>query len=177
MVEPPLYQVAIAANPEPALASAPEPGSAVCGSGDTLDSAGRCGVGHPLASQWSGASRPQRPRPPGERVPQGADHDGDGVWPDSERCEILLWRLGERESAADWGAFLEVLEAQGIRGVQGLRRSSMTGARGPFLPCRRSGWGPSGNAASSTDAATSPEPFASATASPPGRADLSRYAT
>jgi transposase-like protein len=44
-----------------------------------------------------------------------------GVWPDSERCEILLWRLGKSESAEEWVAFLELLEAQGIRGAQGLR--------------------------------------------------------
>jgi hypothetical protein len=44
-----------------------------------------------------------------------------GVWPDSDRREILLWRLGESESAEAWVAFLELLEAQGIRGAQGLR--------------------------------------------------------
>ena len=44
-----------------------------------------------------------------------------GVWPDSDRREILLWRLGESESTAEWVAFLELLEAQGIRGAQGLR--------------------------------------------------------
>jgi transposase-like protein len=44
-----------------------------------------------------------------------------GVWPDSDRREILLWRLGESESAEEWVAFLELLEAQGIRGAQGLR--------------------------------------------------------
>jgi putative transposase len=44
-----------------------------------------------------------------------------GVWPDSDRREILLWRLGESESSAEWVAFLELLEAQGIRGAQGLR--------------------------------------------------------
>lgn len=44
-----------------------------------------------------------------------------GVWPDSDRREILRWRLGESESAEEWVAFLELLEAQGIRGAQGLR--------------------------------------------------------
>lgn len=44
-----------------------------------------------------------------------------GVWPASDRREILLWRLGESESAEEWVAFLELLEAQGIRGAQGLR--------------------------------------------------------
>lgn len=44
-----------------------------------------------------------------------------GIWPDTDRCEILSWRLGESESAEEWVAFLEVLEAQGIRGAEGLR--------------------------------------------------------
>lgn len=44
-----------------------------------------------------------------------------GVWPDSERREILLWQLGASESTEEWGAFLELLEAQGIRGAEGLR--------------------------------------------------------
>lgn len=44
-----------------------------------------------------------------------------GVWPDSDRREILLWRLGESESAEEWIAFLEILEARGMRGAQGLR--------------------------------------------------------
>jgi transposase-like protein len=43
-----------------------------------------------------------------------------GVWPDSDRCEILFWRLGESESAEEWVKFLEILEAQGIRGENGL---------------------------------------------------------
>jgi transposase-like protein len=44
-----------------------------------------------------------------------------GVWPDSDRCEILLWRQGESESAEEWVKFLEILEAQGIRGQNGLK--------------------------------------------------------
>jgi len=44
-----------------------------------------------------------------------------GVWPDSDRRQILLWRLGESESAVEWITFLELLEAQGIRGKNGLR--------------------------------------------------------
>ena len=44
-----------------------------------------------------------------------------GVWPDSDRCEILCWRLGESESAEEWVKFLEILEAQGIRGENGLK--------------------------------------------------------
>lgn len=44
-----------------------------------------------------------------------------GVWPDTNRREVLLWRLGESESTEEWVAFLELLEAQGIRGAEGLR--------------------------------------------------------
>lgn len=42
-----------------------------------------------------------------------------GVWPDSDRCEILSWYQGE--SAGEWVKFLETLEAQGICGQNGLR--------------------------------------------------------
>jgi hypothetical protein len=44
-----------------------------------------------------------------------------GVWPDEDRCEILSWYQGESESAEEWVKFLEVLEAQGIRGQNGLK--------------------------------------------------------
>jgi transposase-like protein len=44
-----------------------------------------------------------------------------GVWPASERCEILLWRLGESEGAEEWIDFLSLLEAQGIQGEKGLK--------------------------------------------------------
>lgn len=44
-----------------------------------------------------------------------------GVWPASERCEILLWQLGESESAEEWIDFLSLLEAQGIQGEKGLK--------------------------------------------------------
>lgn len=44
-----------------------------------------------------------------------------GVWPDSGRCEILSWYQGESESADEWVKFLEALEAQGIRGHNGLK--------------------------------------------------------
>lgn len=44
-----------------------------------------------------------------------------GIWPDSDRREILLWRMGKDESAEAWTEFLEILEAQGIRGAQGLQ--------------------------------------------------------
>lgn len=44
-----------------------------------------------------------------------------GVWPDSGRREILLWHLGKSESTDEWVTFLEMLEAQGIRGEEGLR--------------------------------------------------------
>jgi transposase-like protein len=43
-----------------------------------------------------------------------------GVWPEEDRCEILLGRLGSSESAEDWVRFLGILEAQGIRGENGL---------------------------------------------------------
>jgi transposase-like protein len=44
-----------------------------------------------------------------------------GVWPDNDRCEILSWRLAANESAEEWVKFLEILEAQGIRGENGLQ--------------------------------------------------------
>lgn len=44
-----------------------------------------------------------------------------GVWPDSGRREILAWELGESESTEEWVRFLEALEAQGIRGENGLK--------------------------------------------------------
>jgi transposase-like protein len=44
-----------------------------------------------------------------------------GVWPEDNRCEILLWQVGTGENAEDWVRFLEILEAQGIRGENGLK--------------------------------------------------------
>ncbi len=44
-----------------------------------------------------------------------------GVWPDSGRSEILLWRMGESEGAQEWIDFLTLLEEQGIRGQKGLK--------------------------------------------------------
>jgi transposase-like protein len=44
-----------------------------------------------------------------------------GVWPDSDRCEILSWVQGESESAEEWVKFLDALEAQGICGRNGLK--------------------------------------------------------
>ena len=44
-----------------------------------------------------------------------------GVWPDTDRCEILLWQLGRSEDAEEWVAFLSILEEQGIRGENGLK--------------------------------------------------------
>jgi hypothetical protein len=29
-----------------------------------------------------------------------------GVWPESARCEVLLWQVGESESAEEWVNFL-----------------------------------------------------------------------
>jgi hypothetical protein len=53
-----------------------------------------------------------------------------GVWPDRDRREILLWRLGESESAEEWVKFLEILEAEGIRGENGLRLIIHDGGKG-----------------------------------------------
>jgi hypothetical protein len=53
-----------------------------------------------------------------------------GVWPDSERREILLWRIGENEGAEEWVKFLEILEAQGICGGHGLRLIIHDGGKG-----------------------------------------------
>jgi transposase-like protein len=44
-----------------------------------------------------------------------------GVWPDTDQREILLWRLGNSENEEEWSAFLGILEAQGIRGENGLQ--------------------------------------------------------
>lgn len=44
-----------------------------------------------------------------------------GVWPDTDRCEILLWHLGHSEDAEEWVTFLSLLEAAGIRGENGLK--------------------------------------------------------
>lgn len=43
-----------------------------------------------------------------------------GVWPDTERVEILAWHLGESEEEEAWVEFLEQLEALGVRGENGL---------------------------------------------------------
>jgi putative transposase len=53
-----------------------------------------------------------------------------GVWPETDRCEILLWRLGKSESAEEWVTFLETLEAQGIRGENGLKLIIHDGGKG-----------------------------------------------
>jgi hypothetical protein len=53
-----------------------------------------------------------------------------GVWPESNRREILLWRLGETESAEEWVKFLEILEDQGIRGENGLELIIHDGGKG-----------------------------------------------
>ncbi len=44
-----------------------------------------------------------------------------GVWPESDRSEILLWQLGSSEDDEEWVAFLSILEEQGIRGENGLK--------------------------------------------------------
>jgi putative transposase len=53
-----------------------------------------------------------------------------GVWPDSDRREILLWRVGENEGAEEWVKFLEILEEQGIRGENGLKLIIHDGGKG-----------------------------------------------
>ncbi|MCL7454905.1 MAG: transposase [Anaerolineae bacterium] len=53
-----------------------------------------------------------------------------GVWPDSERREILLWRIGVDEGAEEWVKFLEILEEQGIRGENGLKLIIHDGGKG-----------------------------------------------
>jgi transposase-like protein len=53
-----------------------------------------------------------------------------GVWPDRERREILLWRVGENEGTEEWVKFLEILEAQGIRGENGLKLIIHDGGKG-----------------------------------------------
>ena len=44
-----------------------------------------------------------------------------GVWPESDRSEILLWQVGSSEDDEQWAAFLSILEEQGIRGENGLK--------------------------------------------------------
>jgi len=53
-----------------------------------------------------------------------------GVWPDRERREILLWHIGENEGTEEWVKFLEILEAQGIRGENGLKLIIHDGGKG-----------------------------------------------
>ena len=43
-----------------------------------------------------------------------------GVWPDSDRAEVLAWHLADREDEGAWLAFLSNLEAAGICGANGL---------------------------------------------------------
>ena len=53
-----------------------------------------------------------------------------GIWPDSDRREILHWHVGESESAEEWVKFLEILEEQGIRGENGLKLIIHDGGKG-----------------------------------------------
>jgi Transposase, Mutator family len=53
-----------------------------------------------------------------------------GLCPDSDRGEIRLWRLGGSESAEEWVKFLEILEAQGICGHNGLKLIIHDGGKG-----------------------------------------------
>lgn len=43
-----------------------------------------------------------------------------GVWPDTNRAEVLAWRLADKEDETSWLAFLTDLEALGVRGENGL---------------------------------------------------------
>ena len=43
-----------------------------------------------------------------------------GVWPETGRAEVLVWRLASQESEEEWLAFLTALEDLGIRGENGL---------------------------------------------------------
>jgi hypothetical protein len=53
-----------------------------------------------------------------------------GVWPDSNRSEILLWQLGSSEDDEGWVTFLSILEEQGIRGENGLKLIIHDGGNG-----------------------------------------------
>ena len=44
-----------------------------------------------------------------------------GVWPDSDRQEVLAWQLVDSEDGAAWLTFLSQLEEQGLRGENGLQ--------------------------------------------------------
>lgn len=56
-----------------------------------------------------------------------------GVWPDSDRAEVLAWHLADREDEGAWLAFLSDLEAAGICGANGLELIIHDGGR----PLRR----------------------------------------
>jgi transposase-like protein len=43
-----------------------------------------------------------------------------GVWPDSDRQEVLAWHLADSEDTESWLTFLSQLEEQGLRGENGL---------------------------------------------------------
>ncbi len=53
-----------------------------------------------------------------------------GVWPDTGRVEVLAWQLGKAEDEAGWVAFLERLEALGVRGEKGLELIIHDGSSG-----------------------------------------------
>jgi transposase-like protein len=44
-----------------------------------------------------------------------------GVWPDTDRCEVLGWQLGMSEDSDEWVDFLSILEEQGFRRENGLK--------------------------------------------------------
>ena len=43
-----------------------------------------------------------------------------GVWPETDRAEVLAWRLAQSEDESSWLLFLSELEALGVRGENGL---------------------------------------------------------
>lgn len=53
-----------------------------------------------------------------------------GVWPDTDRAVILAWQLADSEDTQAWLTFLTHLEAQGVRGEQGLQLLIHDGGEG-----------------------------------------------
>lgn len=53
-----------------------------------------------------------------------------GVWPDTDRSVILAWQLADGEDTPAWLAFLTMLEAQGVRGENGLQLVIHDGGEG-----------------------------------------------
>jgi hypothetical protein len=90
-----------------------------------------------------------------------------GVWPDTDRCEILLWRLGSSEDAEEWVAFRSLLEEQGIRGEKGLKLIIHDGGSGLCSALRTVYFDAGSSAVSFTSCATSAKPSMYLANSPP----------